>query len=630
MLFHSCKEKEGYHFILEASRVPDYPEDSISFHRGKVVAYPSLSGDSAVLLDSANRFGLVFDIPDAREGERYDVSVYRAACHPLVSLVADGAWGNHFIQTMLPVDSTPEGWQKLALSFLVPDSVEHRNIRFYAFNPTASHCYVDRLEIHRHRGEDLDFLPDYSLYPMIFELLNDYHLRYYHPLSLDSLSAYARDSMVRPLYETAGIPMALFIKSFEREREEKGYSKILKKLHQMRARQRYPSVSFEHVALPPPGYTSAYIEEMFCTRADTARVIIRSPEYCKRIALYRLVSPAAGSLVQILDIPEDSVLLLPCLHLRAGIYTIALHSKNGVFRVPLFIRKKRASRTVLLAPYTTWQAYNTWGGKSFYKNGMDRQSVHFLSTRRPINSLKWSGYFDEGNHSSLLQVYQWFEEAYGTDILPDYWLEAHPEVIKRYETAILFAHCEYFSPGMFETAAYMAQHKKLISLGGNQMYWKVRWHRDFTLLECRKDGDFFDGSDIPGGMWRNTLTSEARILGVAFTKKGYGTYAPYEVLLPEHPLFEGTGVSKGSLFGMRGFDSRGISGDEMDQISRATPPQTDLLAKGTNPEKGGGCLVFLHHENGGQVLSCGSINSGSGLGIDPVFTRIIMNFMQLR
>ncbi|MBK9333466.1 MAG: hypothetical protein IPM96_13935 [Ignavibacteria bacterium] len=32
----------------------------------------------------------------------------------------------------------------------------------------------------------------------------------------------------------------------------------------------------------------------------------------------------------------------------------------------------------------------------------------------------------------------------------------------------------------------------MISLGANQIYWKVKWNDDFTIMECRKDLTLFN------------------------------------------------------------------------------------------------------------------------------------------
>jgi len=131
---------------------------------------------------------------------------------------------------------------------------------------------------------------------------------------------------------------------------------------------------------------------------------------------------------------------------------------------------------------------------------------------------------------------------------------------------------------------------------------------------------------VPGGLWRNSISSEAKILGVAYTHNGYGTYAPYKVVNDKHWLYKNTNVENGVLFGKKGLDGRALSGDEMDKVFLGSSDKLEIIARGENPDNGGGEFVFIDR---GKVatLSCGSIACGSGIGVDSTFTAIIENFM---
>ena len=80
-------------------------------------------------------------------------------------------------------------------------------------------------------------------------------------------------------------------------------------------------------------------------------------------------------------------------------------------------------------------------------------------------------------------------------------------------------------------------------------------------------------------------------------------------------------------FGEKGMDGRGTSGDEMDKINEQSPKNTVVLAKGTNPENGGGDLLIIENPKNG-ILSFGSIAAGSGLNHDPVMSQMLHNFMK--
>jgi len=52
-----------------------------------------------------------------------------------------------------------------------------------------------------------------------------------------------------------------------------------------------------------------------------------------------------------------------------------------------------------------------------------------------------------------------------------------------------------------------------------------------------------------------------------------------------------------------------------------------IIAKGLNPNNGGGEIVIKNYNNENAVLSTGSIKSGVGLGNDEALTKIIINFI---
>ena len=88
------------------------------------------------------------------------------------------------------------------------------------------------------------------------------------------------------------------------------------------------------------------------------------------------------------------------------------------------------------------------------------------------------------------------------------------------------------------------------------------------------------------------------------------TAAPYRVLEADHWAFAGTGLRDGDLFGQASLHERipgGASGHETDKISPHSPAGTVRLAKGTNPDDGGGDIVHFETPRGGGVFSVGSI-----------------------
>jgi hypothetical protein len=95
-------------------------------------------------------------------------------------------------------------------------------------------------------------------------------------------------------------------------------------------------------------------------------------------------------------------------------------------------------------------------------------------------------------------------------------------------------------------------------------------------------------------------------------------------------VFEGTGLGEGDLFGMASLQERcagGASGHETDKMSPHSPPETVLLAKGTNPEQGGAEMVCIEVPGGGKVFSVGSITWVPSLLVDPGTSRVTVNVL---
>ena len=112
---------------------------------------------------------------------------------------------------------------------------------------------------------------------------------------------------------------------------------------------------------------------------------------------------------------------------------------------------------------------------------------------------------------------------------------------------------------------------------------------------------------------------------------GVMTAAPYRVLAADHWAFAGTGLSDGDTFGEASLHERipgGASGHETDKMSPSTPTGAEHLAKGLNPDEGGGDIVHFTTPSGGAVFSVGSITWPSSLLVDPAVSRITANVLK--
>jgi hypothetical protein len=318
---------------------------------------------------------------------------------------------------------------------------------------------------------------------------------------------------------------------------------------------------------------------------------------------------------------------------QSGYYQIDLLDGSESSSINFIIEDHTPSKVIVLAPISTWVAYNDWGGKSFYNNNYEAKTVYFSSTQRPIKP---------ENLIVEAQIANFFGTHYNAALAPDYYLENNLDELRKYDVIVLAYHAEYFTEQMYTNLRQLVNEdkKSLISLGGNQVYWKTKWNADYTILECHKDLTSFDDNILDyGGMWRHHLgKSEHHLLGVQYTESGIHTFAPYAVTAADHWMYNNLPVKNGTLFGSTGITNRGISGDETDKLVSLKSNMT-VLAKGQNCaesltgkaledciQQSGADFVITENEQN-MILSTGSIESGAGLESDSVFTTMIHNFM---
>ncbi len=114
------------------------------------------------------------------------------------------------------------------------------------------------------------------------------------------------------------------------------------------------------------------------------------------------------------------------------------------------------------------------------------------------------------------------------------------------------------------------------------------------------------------------------------TASGIMTSAPYQAVKTDHWIFAGTGLKNGDLLGRDTLHERcpgGASGHETDKMSAKSPPGTQLLAKGTNPDNGGAEMTYFETASGGAVFSAGSITYPAALLIDSDISLITANVL---
>lgn len=175
---------------------------------------------------------------------------------------------------------------------------------------------------------------------------------------------------------------------------------------------------------------------------------------------------------------------------------------------------------------TTWQAYNKYGGYSFY-TGADGQSSH-LSFNRPYDEAAGKG---SGQYLQLENGLVWWMEKNNYDVA--YWTDTDlhskaSQLATRTKTLILPGHDEYYSTpmrnGLLSGINTTANKVNLMSLGANQI------HRTITLTSDKRT--FEVNGKISGGYgattWRShgPASAEQNITGSQYGCRSSGTITP--------------------------------------------------------------------------------------------------------
>jgi len=324
----------------------------------------------------------------------------------------------------------------------------------------------------------------------------------------------------------------------------------------------------------------------------------------------------------------------------SGLYNARLYDGVGSFNLNFIVKSAPGAEAAiaLLSSTNTWQAYNDWGGASFYRCNISHCSGGTYSTLvtldRPNPGASASMHLVAGERFIL----GWLEaNNYSYSMLSDSDLHSDPDALQPFSTAILSTHTEYWSREMYD--ALQRFHERagnILYLSGNGIYWKVTFAG--RQMEVRKDGGIHEQTGERGGLWRNLERPEAALLGVRYDGRQYPDCGPYVVRpgFASHWIFAGTRLQDGDAFGASGLNRAtcpcgAASGWEMDGVDATyRPPGLQLIAEGLVDGGAGADMTYYEASSQapyGAVFSVGSITFGGSLAVDADLSRIIANVL---
>ncbi len=267
------------------------------------------------------------------------------------------------------------------------------------------------------------------------------------------------------------------------------------------------------------------------------------------------------------------------LHWRSGVYS-ASFSRGQTYTYCLFVVRERnpgsTSKILYMVPYTTYQAYNNFGGKSLYDGGSTggvRAST--ISMDRPFNYNNGLGQFN-GYEQPFVQ---WMEKngiiaEYCTNM--DLW--DHPEMLSRYQVYTTAGHDEYWSKEQRDALdAFRDSGRNIALFSANAGYWQIRLSNGGHSMTCYKDAAsdpmrYVDPSRTTVRFRDPPLNrAEAQLFGVMYAGQSNFLGKPATVSDPAHWIFDGTGVISGDSLGTN------IVGYEWDDLAAASPSGTRKL-----------------------------------------------------
>ena len=358
---------------------------------------------------------------------------------------------------------------------------------------------------------------------------------------------------------------------------------------------------------------------------------------------------------------------------RSGLYYFRAFTVSGrQFAFPWIVAPaKPQAAMAVLASNITWNAYNSFGGRSNYIHADGFPPTPTVNSRQELKRYSDAGFFTwgaadypalsfdrpepfnridfaeritdpiEGRQACHLAPAEWRllgwleREGFSYDYYAETQLDDGTLDLTAYRVLILSVHPEYWTRRMYDRVKrwVFEQGGRLMYLGGNGVNCEVTLTPDGSMV-CHNGtlkGLSVEGLGGKESRMHQRHESEANLVGVVFTPAGAMTGAPYRVVDSSHWAFEGSGLKDSDLFGEKCLHQRcpgGASGHETDKRSASSPANARCIARGLNPDDGGAEMVVFDTPSGGTVFAVGSINYVASLPVDEFVSQITRNVLR--
>ena len=307
-----------------------------------------------------------------------------------------------------------------------------------------------------------------------------------------------------------------------------------------------------------------------------------------------------------------------------GFYVLELRTWLGwETAVPYVVSSLSAVGTVaLVAPVTTWQAYNAWGGYSLYAGPAGDRRSWAVSYDRPYNLMTGANDYRTAAIPVILRAERLHHRrgiplSYFTNVD----LDQHPGALDGAHGYVSMGHDEYWTPAMRKAVeAARRGGTNLAFLGANTMYWRIRLEDRATGPARLQVGYRSDAVLDPLRATRPTEATsrfrdqpapepEQAVTGMMY--ECYPVDAAYVVASPTWWGFRGTSVRAGDRFD-------GLVGPEADRVylNIRTPRPMEVLSHSSYSCRGTTTStesVYYTTKSGSGVFSAGTLRWGCAL-----------------
>ncbi len=338
----------------------------------------------------------------------------------------------------------------------------------------------------------------------------------------------------------------------------------------------------------------------------------------------------------------------------SGVYLARLTADDGMAHVSQGVQSyisfvvrddTRVADLQVQLPFTTYQAYNAWGGKSLYHWGSSQHKrATKVSFNRPyaanaqnpaaafgmgagefLTNLQPHGsHYPVSNAGWDVNMLRWLERE-GFDVAYTTNLDTHVRApsLHQCKAWLSIGHDEYWSHEMrnhVQAARDNGVH--LAFFGANSAYWQIRLEpsaasgTDNRVMVCHKkakaDPCFAHNRSRATDKWRSEAVNqpEAALIGVMYA--GDPVDAGIVVAAPDHWAFAATGLRAADTLA-------GLLGYEVDSLHTTSPSNITTLAASpwtalNDPGKQGTSHMTIYTApSGAMVFATGSIQWAWGL-----------------